>query len=89
MYSSDCIQSQNSKRLEKQSISIKPYFKVDGDVKIVPGLKGVLFSKDPSNFVYENYIFSRSSRSVIDQIVLGPLNEFERRSVFSYWNYYN
>ncbi len=70
-----CIQSEIPSAFEKQSISIRPYFPVTGDVKILKGLKGVLFSKDPSNFVYSNYVFSRSSRSIIDEIVLGPVEQ--------------
>jgi hypothetical protein len=69
---SSCIQNDVNKKVEKQVISLRPYLKLGGNVKVLKGLNGVLYSSDPTSFVHDNYIFTRSSRSVIEQIMLGP-----------------
>jgi len=73
-YSNPCIQRGRTNTVEKQIVSIRPFLKMDGTIRIIKGLKGILISRDPKDFVFENYVFSRPSRSKVDEILLGPQN---------------
>ena len=73
-YSNSCIQRGRTNTVEKQVVSIRPILKMDGAIQIIKGLLGILISRDPKDFVFENYVFSRPSRSKVDEILLGPQN---------------